>query len=59
MHLCRACGNRYHTPKLSKPGRPMPAFLPPSNGRGFHDLVRDMARDERDWQLSQQLKRSR
>ena len=59
MHLCGACGRRYHTPKLSRPERPMPAFLPPSNGRGFNDLVRDMARDERDWKLSEQLKRSR
>jgi len=58
MRLCRACGRRYHTPKLSKQGPQLPAFLPPSSGRGFQDLVRDMARDERDWQLSEKLKRS-
>jgi len=38
---------------------PPSAFLPPSSGRSFKDLVRDMARDERDLRLSEQLKRSR
>ena len=61
MHLCRACGHRYHTPKSprTKQGPPMPAFLPPSSGRTFQDLVRDMARDERDWHHSEELTRSR
>lgn len=63
MHRCRACRRRYHTPMLaarpSKVGRPMPGFLPPSNGRSFQDLVREMARDERDWQFSEERKRSR
>ena len=61
MHLCRTCGNRYHTPKSSrsKQGAHMPAFLVPAGGRSFQDLVRDMARDERDWHHSEDLKRSR
>lgn len=61
MHLCRTCGNRYHTPKSSrsKQGAHMPAFLVPAGGRSFQDLVRDMARDERELHHSEDLKRSR
>src|SRR5690349_8770327 len=41
------------------PTSSMPAFLPAATGRSFQDIVRDMAREERDLNVSEESKRSR